>query len=1132
MRNFFRTSLTSIFLMVFANIFGQATIEIEAFNFKSSPAKDTIVSFPEGNDQYEKIIMEYTMRCKNGLVSTTSDRNKGCGEWDYSCNTSIIDSSRMDSVKVTSPSHIIYNYPDAIFPFVKEATYSVYRFNQKEVSGSAANETITPVTNNLVPIAHPFNDQTNSSIAYYLIKANELQNLLGAINGIQLNVEGSGTIDFLKIRLVNTNLAAIDVSLISSLPFKEVYFSNTPITSSALQKILFHTPFSLSANQGIIVELSYEKKKNDFNAMIQGEISSLGAGAYAQGTDSYLKMNGSFSMEVPPAKAGNIKDELSVGLWTKGSVGALPQNTIIFEGLDEKDNRQLLVHLPWGNSNIYFDCGNDGSGYDRINKLATVPEIEGQWNFWVFTKNSKLGTMKIYLNGVLWHSGTGLTKLINIKKLKFGSDRGNTLGYYGDVDDLTIWNKELSPDDIKDIMYAKIESSNPNFDKLLYQYNFDAFDGLNTSDNSLSAATGTFNIPPVTDAFTSNNRFKQFSLTAERPAISLMKGNYQLNIKDVLVHDSIPNKPYFVRTFYIENNDLKELPYQYLWLAGNTYVFDGVTGSIISTNFIDEDSVIYIDPLTYYYRSPMKFELLSFVTPYGIGLDFGLNGKTWQFDVSDFAPILKGKKRMRIEFGGQNQEQLDVRFLFIKGSPPRKIENINQLWRVDAVGYSSILSNNYYEPKKYQFTQNTKAAKIRCAITGHGQQGEFIPQTHYINMNGGVPEFSWQVWKECADNPVYPQGGTWIYDRAGWCPGAPTDVKEYDITQYISNNMVDVDYGLNSAEGDSRYIVNVQMVEYGNPNFVNDASIERILSPNEEVEYSRSNPSCISPKILIKNTGSAPLTSLSIEYGISGKEKSSYLWTGNLSMMQTGIVTLPTISNANWTEEGIFETTISLPNAKQDEYDNNNALSSKFRAVKRYDSSILIQMRTNAASNETSWELLDEFGTVLKARKGGLLPNKEYIDTLSNLGGCYVLKIRDTDDDGISFWANGDGNGFLSISSLGKPLTILNGDFGKGVDYQFFAGSTSGNSEISFTPEFNVFPNPFSNEFIAQIQGLTNEGVLEVYDVNGSKIFSENLQDYSKFREIKIDLSAKQSGIYIVVFQTNNRYYSRKLVKM
>ncbi|MBK8441874.1 MAG: hypothetical protein IPL35_00010 [Sphingobacteriales bacterium] len=27
-----------------------------------------------------------------------------------------------------------------------------------------------------------------------------------------------------------------------------------------------------------------------------------------------------------------------------------------------------------------------------------------------------------------------------------------------------------------------------------------------------------------------------------------------------------------------------------------------------------------------------------------------------------------------------------------------------------------------------------------------------------------TPQFQWQVWKECADNPLYPQGGTWIFD--------------------------------------------------------------------------------------------------------------------------------------------------------------------------------------------------------------------------------------------------------------------------------------------------------------------------------------------------------------------------------
>ena len=27
--------------------------------------------------------------------------------------------------------------------------------------------------------------------------------------------------------------------------------------------------------------------------------------------------------------------------------------------------------------------------------------------------------------------------------------------------------------------------------------------------------------------------------------------------------------------------------------------------------------------------------------------------------------------------------------------------------------------------------------------------------------------FEWLNWKECSDNPVIAQGGTWIYDRAG-----------------------------------------------------------------------------------------------------------------------------------------------------------------------------------------------------------------------------------------------------------------------------------------------------------------------------------------------------------------------------
>ncbi|MBL0102065.1 MAG: hypothetical protein IPP49_20185 [Saprospiraceae bacterium] len=51
--------------------------------------------------------MFYSMRCKDGLISSSGDRNKGCGEWDYSCNTNIIDSSGVDSLKALHPNYLI-----------------------------------------------------------------------------------------------------------------------------------------------------------------------------------------------------------------------------------------------------------------------------------------------------------------------------------------------------------------------------------------------------------------------------------------------------------------------------------------------------------------------------------------------------------------------------------------------------------------------------------------------------------------------------------------------------------------------------------------------------------------------------------------------------------------------------------------------------------------------------------------------------------------------------------------------------------------------------------------------------------------------------------------------------------------
>ena len=41
---------------------------------------------------------------------------------------------------------------------------------------------------------------------------------------------------------------------------------------------------------------------------------------------------------------------------------------------------------------------------------ANRVDYAGAWHHWAFVKDAVTGDQQIYLNGVLWHSGTGLTR--------------------------------------------------------------------------------------------------------------------------------------------------------------------------------------------------------------------------------------------------------------------------------------------------------------------------------------------------------------------------------------------------------------------------------------------------------------------------------------------------------------------------------------------------------------------------------------------------------------------------------------------------------------------------------------------------------------------------------------------------
>ena len=171
------------------------------------------------------------------------------------------------------------------------------------------------------------------------------------------------------------------------------------------------------------------------------------------GNGHALRFNGADSVIIPAAAFSDINSYITISFWQYGDPAIQPQADYLLEGRDSLNQRVLGVHLPWSNSNVYWDAGNSGIAvYDRINKLATPKEYEGVWNHWAFTKNATIGIMEIYLNGTLWHSGAGRTRtMAGITTFRIGSSSAGGSNYDGYIDEVRIYSEALSQAQIKQL---------------------------------------------------------------------------------------------------------------------------------------------------------------------------------------------------------------------------------------------------------------------------------------------------------------------------------------------------------------------------------------------------------------------------------------------------------------------------------------------------------------------------------------------------------------------------------------------------------------------------------------------------------------------------------------------------------
>ncbi|MEZ5015196.1 MAG: peptide-N-glycosidase F-related protein [Chitinophagales bacterium] len=1136
-----KTLLFSSCLMLFAtaNAFAGPgdTIKVQTFTFGS--AQQGWFEMPSLDVPVEKILMKYTLKCV-GDPGGAGGLGYPCGEWDYLTysylyqHTGAYDSTLLYHAHYTADGVGLDTIAYANAPtYTNDAHWEYYivhddttAYNEYTI-GTAAYTTL-----------FPFYTGYPVSRSQFIWHADELTAAgltAGDISGMDFSITGLG-IEMQGLTIKMGATALDDFSGVLPATGLTTVYQQTTSLALGWSGVDFTTPFTWDGTSNIVVEISYSNNTGGFSYQTDAEMVGFQTTLTASSTDKYLQFLHPDYADVLGNPLDVLSDKVTVAFWAQGNADYQPQNGTTFEAVTTGGARVLNSHTPWGDSNVYWDAGNDG-GYDRINKSATAAEYENNWVYWAFEKDATTGVMQIYKNGTLWHTGSGKTKLMEeIAKLRLGQGNwGGSESYAGNMDEFAVWKTIVDPSVLTQYMYKDLDDAHPNHDDLLLYYHFNDGDGITEPDAVAGNDLGL--VGASAHYFSGEELFRNFDPSYTRPIVRFEQGTFTSHIDSVLIAVPVETDPFTLIT-YDPADPTVGIDTQLVWPGDfYTYVYD-TDGTIIDSMFVPVTNTLINEDLPYYsdpFEVINRFELGRFITPYGIDLSLG-DGFTWTYDVSDYRPLLHDSVDIS---AGNWQEWLDLQFWFIEGTPPRDVHDVTNLWS-GAFGYGLATSFDDLTPdREITIPEDADNTRVKIRVTGHGFGGtsncaEFCAREHYF-MEDGATIWSKDVWRDNCDlNPVYPQGGTWVYDRSNWCPGAEVWTYDFELTPHVtpgSTHTFDYDaesYTWNGAGSVPTYVTEVQLVTYGAPNFTLDAALEKIKAPSSDQMWDRLNPVCHNPTVVIKNTGSTPLTSLDITYGIKDYDMDTYTWTGLLNFMESEEVVLP---NFGWTNAGeYFEASVSNPNGGTDQYMYNNTVTEKMKIPVSYPNQVVIDMRTNNASHENDLFVYNENGDIVFSRTT-FTDNTVYKDTLTLEDGCYSIYLWDYGEDGLSWWANTDGSGYFRLRDMdGTFLKVFDPDFGGLIYQEFTVGNYTPVADIQRDNIFSVYPNPTSDEVFIDVDLVQLSDVsVYLFDITGKELehaFRGRIQN----DVVRMDVTPYAPGTYFVRIEAGKQVITKPLV--
>ncbi len=1090
----------------------------------------------DNDSSYQKILMYYNLKCFED--GTAGNLGYACGEWDYLSYSYLFDhTGELDSNQLSHPQWLI---DDLTF----ESDTLIMN-----PEGGLPMDTVrwTYLDYGLVPVGSAYeaapsdgpSDWTDLDWLTSEFPGGKMQWLwsadeLDALGWEALSVSG---LEFSALSGLETRDAAqwsaywVEVDSLTEFHVGEPVASAMVFDASHSGRFIWDSPLQWNGTSHLVIECQWFGYEEAIDwSSVEGTHSPQKT--WQAGTaGEFVAFDGNDRIDVSMAWLDSISDAVTLEFWQRGTEAFQPENNSICEGVNASSQREINIHLPWSNSRIYWDAGYDG-GYDRIDQAANAEDYEAKWNHWAFTKDAVAGNMTVHLNGNVWHTDSNKDNAFGeMVRFHIGCDENGGNDYRGDVDEFRVWSKALDAQTIADYYDRPVDSNHPELNHLQMDlsmnYNVEVGAVGVSEEWVLHGNAGVKRHHPK-DAF-----FNPGSMpNQQRPALTWWYGDSE-EVDPVVVDHAQRIPATSVVEWTVVGNGVDPVSVDYGWPADLSRTIVTPEGDLLASFPLEGETTVYQNASLDYFSPAFdvidRYELARFITPYGIGLTLDDDGWTWVFDVSDFAHLLRDSVELQ---AGNWQELLDMKFAFISGTPPRDVKRMDSFWKgqYNLASFDENITDYIFTPQ-----EGEEMFKLRTRASGHGfgsgnNCGEFCYNNHSVKVDGDL-QWSWEVMRECADNPLYPQGGTWIYDRAAWCPGAPVDTKEFELTPFVvGQDEFAVDYDI-TYDPDGNYRFEGQVVAYGPPNMQYDVEVSQILAPSDDKVESRLNPVCKSPKVVIRNNGADILTACTIDFGVEGGEIATYMWEGELSFMESEEVVLTYDDPILWEGEDqewlVFEVEVSNPNGQLDQEPRNNGGSSRFHRVPTWsysdldDNRIIIWTKTNLAPYETSVEITDADDNIVWER-GYSTANFTHRDTISLNQGCYRVTINDSGDDGQDFWANSDGSGYTRLKKVsGGNFINFEPDFGKFVSQAFFfqTNVVTVNEILEVDARgLVVFPNPSDGEVKLRLSGFANGDNLRwlCYNVMGQQVKSGLMSHVSGQLNV-LDLASLTQGSYAIV---------------